>query len=141
VLTGQRNPLHATGLGKALLSGLTGEERRTLLTTLTPYTNRTLTSHEALDAELAKCTARGYFTEVEELAHGRACVAAAIRDSSGAVIAGLSVSGPLSAIDLQNREQALASTVIEAADSISIGLGYVGPHHIPAQGGLAEALR
>jgi DNA-binding IclR family transcriptional regulator len=141
VLTGQRNPLHATGLGKALLSGLTAEERRTLLTSLTPYTNRTLTSHEALDAELAKCTARGYFTEVEELAHGRACVAAAIRDSSGAVIAGLSVSGPLSAIDLQNREQALASTVIEAADSISIGLGYVGPHHIPTQMGLAEVLR
>ena len=37
VLTGQRNPLHATGLGKALLSGLTPQERRALLPNLTPY--------------------------------------------------------------------------------------------------------
>jgi DNA-binding IclR family transcriptional regulator len=132
VLAGQRNPLHATGLGKALLSGLTAAQRRELLPALPQYTSRTITDHEALDAELVKMSGRGYATEIEELAHGRACVAAAIRDGSGHVIAGLSVSGPLSAIDLQNREASLARAVIEAADSISIGLGYVGPHHIPA---------
>lgn len=132
VLTGQRNPLHATGLGKALLSGLGPAERRELLAVLPQYTSRTITDHNALDQELAKLTGRGYATEVEELAHGRACVAAPIRDGSGQVIAGISVSGPLSAIDLQSREAALASAVIEAADSISIGLGYVGPHHMTA---------
>jgi DNA-binding IclR family transcriptional regulator len=143
VLVGQRNPLHATGLGKALLSGLTPAQRRELLPSLPAYTSRTINSHEALDAELAKTTARGYSTEIEELAHGRACVAAAIRDNSGAVIAGISVSGPLSAIDLQNREESLARAVIEAADSISIGLGYVGPAHLPLNPplSLAEAAR
>ncbi|WP_020518916.1 IclR family transcriptional regulator [Catelliglobosispora koreensis] len=139
VLAGQRNPLHVTGLGKALLSGLSKAERRELLPALPSYTPHSITSHDSLDAELAKCTARGYFGEVEELAHGRACVAAAIRDASGSVVAALSVSGPLSAIDLQNREAALARAVIEAADSISIGLGYVGPAHLPAQ--LAAASR
>lgn len=132
VLAGQRNPLHATGLGKALLTALTPAERRELLPALHKYTSSTITDHDLLDAELTKLAGRGYATEVEELAHGRACVAAPIRDGSGQVIAGLSVSGPLSAIDLHNREAALASVVIEAADSISIGLGYVGPHHVPA---------
>lgn len=127
VLAGQRNPLHATGLGKALLSGLTPVQRRELLPDLPPYTGHTFIDHADLDTEIAGSIARGYFTEVEELAHGRACVAAPIRDGSGAVIAGISVSGPLSAIDLQNREQPIARAVIEAADSISIGLGYVGP--------------
>jgi DNA-binding IclR family transcriptional regulator len=129
VLAGQHNPLHATGLGKSLLSGLSAAERRELLPagTLTGYTPHTVTTHERLDSEIATAAARGYATEVEELALGRACVAVPIRDGSGAVVAGLSVSGPLSVIDLGTREPALANAVIEAADSISVGLGYVGP--------------
>ncbi|MDW5324407.1 IclR family transcriptional regulator [Plantactinospora sp. KLBMP9567] len=135
VLGGQYNPLHATGLGKALLSGLTAEQRRSVLPgeTLPAYTPRTVTNHEQLDEEIARTLARGYATEIEELALGRACVATPIRDGSGAVVAGLSVSGPLSAIDLAQREAELVRAVIEAADSISIGLGYVGPAHVTPQ--------
>jgi len=122
VLAGQRNPLHATGLA----------ERRALLPAepLPGYTPKTITTHERLDEEIAAVQARGYATEVEELALGRACVAAPIRDGSGAVVAALSVNGPLSAIDIAAREESLARVVIEAADSISIGLGYVGPAHL-----------
>lgn len=132
VLTGQRKPLHATGLGKSLLSGLTSAQRRELLppAALVSYTPKTISDHERLDAEVEEVLARGYATELEELALGRACIAAPILDASGAVVAALSVSGPLSAIDLQAREHALARVVVEAADSISIGLGYLGPAHI-----------
>lgn len=132
VLAGQRNPLHATGLGKTLLSGLTAEQRRELLPSerLAGYTPRTITTHEALDEEIARCAKRGYALEVEELALGRACVAAPIRGASGEIVAGLSVSGPLSAIQLSTREEDLSNAVIEAADSISIGLGYLGPTHL-----------
>jgi DNA-binding IclR family transcriptional regulator len=132
VLAGQNNPLHATGLGKALLSGLTPAHRRALIpdASLFSYTPHTITTHDALDAEIERTLARGYASEVEELALSRACVAAPIRDSSGEVVAGLSVSGALSVIDLPNREASLARAVIEAADSISVGLGYVGPAHI-----------
>jgi DNA-binding IclR family transcriptional regulator len=133
VLAGQYNPLHATGLGKSLLSGLSAEQRRTLLPkeTLHAYTPHTVTTHERLDEEITRTLGLGYATEVEELALGRACVAAPIRDGSGTVVAALSVSGPLSAINLADREAELARAVIEAADSISIGLGYVGPAHVP----------
>lgn len=134
VLTGQTNPLHATGLGKALLSGMTSAQRRAVISdaTLVSFTPHTITEREALNAEIDRAIGRGYFTEIEELALGRACVAAAIRDASGEVIAGLSVSGALSVIDLPRREQDLARAVIEAADQVSVGLGYVGPAHNPA---------
>ena len=142
VLAGQTNPLHATGLGKALLSGMSPAQRRALLAaaTLISYTPRTVTRHEALDAEIDKALARGYATEVEELALGRACVAAPIRDASGDVVAGLSVSGALSVIDLPGQEDSLARVVIEAADQVSIGLGYVGPAHSPAAVGPAHSV-
>jgi DNA-binding IclR family transcriptional regulator len=133
VLAGQRKPLHATGLGKSLLSGLTHAQRRELLppAALVSYTPKTITDHDRLDTEVDQVLAGGYATELEELALGRACIAAPILDASGSVVAALSVSGPLSAIDIPAREHALARIVIEAADSISIGLGYVGPAHVP----------
>ena len=133
VLAGQTNPLHATGLGKALLSGMTPAQRRALVSdaSFVSYTPHTIVGHDALDAEIDRGLSRGYFTEVEELALGRACVAAPIRDASGEVIAGLSASGALSVIDLPRQEESLARAVIEAADQVSIGLGYVGPAHTP----------
>ncbi|RKN07392.1 IclR family transcriptional regulator [Streptomyces radicis] len=129
VLSGQRKPLHATGLGKCLLLALDAGERRALLPdeALRPFTARTLTSHRALDEHLAEAARRGYATEVEELAHGRSCVAAPIRDRSGAITAAISISGPLSTVDLDRRKRELARAVIEAADSVSVALGYVGP--------------
>lgn len=135
VLLGQHNPLHATGLGKCLLTGTDAQQRRELLPVLDRFTTLTITEHDALDAAIEQTRHRGYATEVEELALGRACIAAPILDQSGAVTAALSISGPLSAIDLDNREDQLARKVIEAADSISIGLGYLGPLHAPMVAG------
>lgn len=127
VLTGQRKPLYATGIGKCLLLALTAQERRELLPELQPFTGRTIVSHDLLEQELESCRNRGYATEVEELAFGRACVAAPIRDAAGQVVAAISISGSLTAIGLPGREAELSRTVIESADSISVGLGYVGP--------------
>jgi DNA-binding IclR family transcriptional regulator len=120
-LLGQTNPLHATGLGKCLLLGC---DPREVLGDLVAFTARTVTSLSALEAELDEARARGYAMEVEELALGRACVAAPIRDRDGAVVAAISVSGSLSALDLGNRRDELAQVVIEAADTVSTALGY-----------------
>lgn len=123
-LLGQTNPLHATGLGKCLLLGCPAGERDELLGELTAFTARTITDRGALEAELDEVRARGYAMEVEELALGRACVAAPIRDREGAVVAAISVSGALSALDLANRRDELAQIVIETADTVSTALGY-----------------
>ncbi|RKN07388.1 IclR family transcriptional regulator [Streptomyces radicis] len=125
-LTGRLAPLHATALGKALLCGRRAEDVRALLGEEYPaFTGRTLTRLDALLDALDEVGARGYATEVEELALGRACLAAPVRDRSGEVVAALSVSGSLSALDLPEREAELARRAIEYADQISTGLGYL----------------
>lgn len=129
VLMGQRNPLHATALGKCLLLEVSPDERRDLIPEIHQFTPRTIADHAELDRDLEEVRLRGYATEVEELALGRACVAAPILDRTGTVVASLSISGPLSAMDLEHREDALARIIIEVADSISVSLGYLGPRH------------
>ena len=83
-----------------------------------------MTDPDELEKMLRQVRERGYALELEELAFGRACLAAPIRDRTGAIVAALSVSGPLSAMDLPTREESLAMQVIEQADQISSGLGY-----------------
>lgn len=125
-LVGRRNPLHATAMGKALLLGFDAEDRRRLLgEVLERFTMHTLVTHEELDAQLDSAHRNGYAVEMEELALGRACLAAPIRDADSRVVAALSVSGPLSAIDLAGRREEIAAAAIEAADSIATGLGLV----------------
>lgn len=126
-LMGRSGPLYSTGLGKALICGLPAEEVDALLPEedLLAFTPHTITDRQALHEELAEVRRRGYSREVEELAFGRGCVAAPIRDRAARTVAALSISGPLSALDLGAREGELASTVIETADQISINLGYV----------------
>lgn len=125
-LMGRRAPLHATALGKALLCERSRDELENLVPpdALERYTPYTLTDLDPLHEQLEQVRGRGYATEVEELAFGRGCVAAPIRDRSRSVVAALSISGPLSALDLGSRERELASAVIEAADQIAIALGY-----------------
>lgn len=129
-LTGRSAPLHATAMGKALLSGLAEDEVRDVMGPDYPaYTRKTLTGLAGLLDALAETRARGYATEVEELAFGRACLAAPVRDRSGAVVAALSVSGSLSAMDLAARQDTLAARTVEYADQISTGLGFLAHAH------------
>ncbi|MGH2533154.1 MAG: IclR family transcriptional regulator [Thermomicrobiales bacterium] len=127
-MIGKRGPLHCTGMGKVLLAHLPETEREAILRRIpypqfTPHTAGSAADlHPMLDGVLR----RGYALEREELAFGRACVAAPIRDATGAVIAATSISGPLRGLDLDRREAELAARVVEMADRISQRLGFVG---------------
>lgn len=92
---GSLSPLHCTALGKAFLAfgqvHETGE--------LTRYTVKTITSQDALDKEVRKTARRGYAIDDEEFAPGIRCVARAIMDLNGRMIAALGVSGPSVRID------------------------------------------
>lgn len=124
-MAGRRGPLHATALGKALLSGMTpAQVDEYFETDPRPMTPRTITDRAAMEDALQVIRDRGYATEIEELAFGRGCLAAPIRDQSGDVIAALSVNGPLSALDLQTPNQEVALLVIEAADEVSVAIGH-----------------
>ena len=93
---GARGPMHATGIGKALLAARPTRDVDALLArrALTEFTPQTLTSDDALFADLSAIRARGWAIDDEEHYAGMRCVAAVIRNAYGEAIAGVSVSGP-----------------------------------------------
>lgn len=68
---------HATALGKALLATLTAEQRFRYLRDygMRPFTNATLTSPEALEADVAAGDRRGMQLELGQFRQGVACAA------------------------------------------------------------------
>lgn len=94
-ITGTRNAPHSTAVGKVLLAALPAEEVRARYTNrpMEPLTSQTITTMDALLAELACVRARGYAIDDEEFATGRRCIAAPVRDESGQTIAAISLSG------------------------------------------------
>lgn len=135
VLMGRRSPLHATALGKCLLLGMPEAERHRIGSRLTRYTAHTITDPDRLAAAVATVARHGYATDREELALGRCCVAAPLRDRAGRVVAALSLSGPATAIALTDRELELSRLVVETADTVSSQLG----HHTPDPAGASPA--
>lgn len=93
---GARAPLHASGIGKALLAGMSEDQLAGVLrrTGLQAFTRKTLTTPEALRADLARTRTRGWALDDEERHDGMRCVAAAIHNVHGEAIGGISVSGP-----------------------------------------------
>ncbi|HUD37030.1 MAG TPA: IclR family transcriptional regulator [Streptosporangiaceae bacterium] len=88
--TGRRTKPHAVANGKVLLAhGAIPVPRQ-----LERYTEHTITTREALDAELEAVRANGYATAVAELEEGLVAVAAPVFDAGGTCVAALSVSGP-----------------------------------------------
>jgi DNA-binding IclR family transcriptional regulator len=126
-LVGRSAPLHATALGKVLLAALSDIDVDALVgKRLKKFTTHTITDTSSLISHVAQVRDSGYALEIEEAAPGRACVAAPIRGRSGAVVAAISISGPISAMRLPEREAELSATVLHTAGDISGDLGYVG---------------
>jgi DNA-binding IclR family transcriptional regulator len=94
---GTRVPFHCTASGKMYLSTLRAHVLHSVLTgrPLEKHTPHTLTDIDALHAELETTRARGYATDNEEFMTGMAAVAVAVKDSSGKLIATLSVHAPV----------------------------------------------
>lgn len=94
---GGRHPVHATALGKVLLSDLPRDERRAILDMrpLERLTHRTLVDVDELLRTVDRVASEGYAIDDEERGIGIRCVAAPIRDLSGRVIAAMSVAGPI----------------------------------------------
>lgn len=121
---GELGPLHATSIGKCVLVDFGPAQRREMLGELEPYTSNSIIDHALLDTELELVRERGYACESAELALGRASIAATVRDQDGEIVGGISLDGSLSELDLPGREEELSRAVIEAADQISVALGF-----------------
>lgn len=122
---GTRVPAYCTGAGKAMLAYRPEADIQSYLATIQfePHTARTLTTPDALGAELARIRARGYAFDEGELEDGVRCIAAPILDSAGQPRGAISVSGPSSRLD-DERMRAIAPVLLHATAALSARLGY-----------------
>lgn len=118
---GGRAPLHLTSTGKLFLSVDDPKSVRSYATRtgLAGHNKNSITELAKLERELSLVRARGYARDNEELELGVRCMAAGIRDDSGRLIAGLSISAPADRL----QEEWLEDLVLTVSQ-ISAVLGY-----------------
>ncbi|HTJ69495.1 MAG TPA: IclR family transcriptional regulator [Actinospica sp.] len=122
---GLRARLHCTAVAKVLLAGLPVPERRAVADSISyeVMTPTTLTSPDALLAELARVAEQGYAVDHGEHETFINCVGAPIRDVSGRVVAAASVSVPDVLLDF-DQVMALLPDLLTAAAAISADCGW-----------------
>jgi DNA-binding IclR family transcriptional regulator len=106
---GGRQPAYCTALGKAMLAFDANAADEVIEEGLPRRTSRTLTSREALVADLERSAAEGLAFDHQESYDGLVCVAAPIR-SAGRAIAAVSVTGPVARMDLHGIAPVVQST-------------------------------
>jgi len=122
---GKVGPAYCTGVGKAMLAFLAPPERAEVLAqqSFHRFTANTLTSIDALAAELTAIRALGYAFDREEHEPQIICVAVPIIANSGRVLGGLSVTSSTARSSLARLEadvpELLASAGRIAADAES----------------------
>ncbi|CAN1550152.1 IclR Transcriptional regulator [Paracoccaceae bacterium] len=125
---GRRELLHASGVGKALLSCLSDDGVRQLCGNmgLERRTSRTITNIDALIAEIASVRNAGFALDDEEDVEGVYCVAASVNDHHGQTAGAISVSGLK--LDLRRRDiEDVGLIVRRYASQMSSELGYQTP--------------
>ncbi|WP_309570962.1 IclR family transcriptional regulator [Deinococcus sp.] len=122
---GAAAPLHASGVGKALMAWRDDASVTALLGSgpFPAFTPHSLTTLPAYRAELARVRTQGFAHDDQERELGVRCVAAPVRDGSGAVVAALSVSAPTSRLT-EAEVPRFVARVVQATAAISLGLGW-----------------
>ena len=88
---GSRLPLHATGVGKALLAHAPHEVQEEVLAQLTPVTAHTVTDPARLRAQLDEVRRRGFARTTEEMTLGTSSLAVPVLDSGRSAVAAVGV--------------------------------------------------
>ncbi|TAK44367.1 MAG: IclR family transcriptional regulator [Betaproteobacteria bacterium] len=120
-MIGARAPLHVTSSGKLFLleEGFARLRDYAKRTGLAPHTRNSLSTLPTLERDLERIQRQGWATDNEEAEIGVRCVAAAVRDDSGQLIAALSISTPADRMKPQ-----WGPLVKEAAERISRAVGH-----------------
>jgi IclR family acetate operon transcriptional repressor len=124
VRLGSRSPIHASGVGKAMLANMPEQRVTRILQQrgLARYTDHTIDSPATLRDELEQVRQQGYALDDEEHAVGLRCVAAPIFDENGQALAAISLSGPKARI-VDGRLGEMGNAVRQTAAEITSELG------------------
>ncbi|MFP2769176.1 IclR family transcriptional regulator [Oceanisphaera sp. KMM 10153] len=128
VSLGSSSPLHASGVGKALLSVIPRSEAMALIgqTEMTAFTEHTITGYEQFEQELGKIHRQGYSLDDEEQFEGLRCIAANIYNEYGEAVAAISISGPAVRVKRERLAQ-LSILVMDAAREVTHAIGGKAP--------------
>ncbi|MDF2714148.1 MAG: IclR family transcriptional regulator [Paenibacillus sp.] len=123
---GMQLPLHATAMGKVLLSGMTEEEIAKLYPDkqLGKLTDTTITDFGELMKQIDRIRVEGLGYSMGESVHGIRCVAAPIVGASGQVVSALGVSMPESRWEPGMWER-IGRSIVQGAKEISTRLYYM----------------
>jgi IclR family pca regulon transcriptional regulator len=126
---GTRFPAYATSMGHVLLAGLAEDEVSAYLDAarLDRFTPHTLTSPDAVRAELAAVSRQGWAMVDQELEEGLRSVAAPIRDRQGSVIAAVNLSTHASRTTSESVREDLIPPLLATARSIEADLALAPP--------------
>ena len=129
VREGERIPAHGTALGKVILADKDPDELDSIFGsgTLPVLTSDTIVELPPLKEHLRTVREQGFALDKGEVYGGLHCVAAPVRDSSGNVVAGVSIAGAVSRFS--QHLSADTDIIADAALVISRRLGYeIGEH-------------
>lgn len=126
IQAGEHESLHATALGKILLSEKTDQEVYAILgrdTRFHRFTDNTIQTVDELIDHLATIREKGYAMDNQEFAMGLVCIAMPIRDYTGKIIAAISVTSPSNHIN-PDRIAFIVHALRECCERTSWTLGY-----------------
>ena len=124
---GLREPLHCSGLGKAILSALPHERVERIVDEhgLPAFTDQTITDREELFDELDRTRERGYAIDNQEAKPGIRCIAAPVVTEEPELYGAVSVTAPQSRMKGERFEERLPELVTGAANVIEVNSIYV----------------
>ncbi|MFB5662975.1 IclR family transcriptional regulator [Alteribacillus sp. HJP-4] len=121
---GDTLPLHLSGVGKALASGMNKEEiKNAVKDKLEAFTAKSYTTVEEVLEDIEDVRIMGYAIEDEQMEEGIRCIGAPILDNTGKVIAAISITSLVKDLPVA-KIPIFGEKVRDTAQKISIELGY-----------------
>jgi DNA-binding IclR family transcriptional regulator len=123
---GQRIPLNASAVGKAILANLPLSRVQSILDRhgLPELTENTITNRETLLSELEQVRQRGYSINRSERIEGIHAVGVAVEDDAGKTIGAFSVSGPTRRMTDDRISEEIAEVLLNAAQEFELRSRY-----------------
>ena len=136
ITVGTRFPAHVTSVGRVILARLPEEEVEVRLARaeLKPLTARTITSPDALRAELRRVRRQGYAIVDQELEEGLRSVAAPVRQPDGEVVAGVNIAVHAGRTSVDSIRANLLPHLLATVARIEADLQITGPARAASHG-------